>query len=488
MDSERDDVASRFARDLVQVRKMAGRPSLSKLSTLSGQALARATVSDILGAKRTGVPDWPFVRVFIAACRAAAKENGLDPEQLGTLEEWKKYWDAATDGRLTTFFPRHNASNLNSPLIGEEIDDSSLAMGSSAEFPNPNIIWGRVPRQLKYFAGRETILDHIHRSFEAQARKSALSIIGICGLGKTQLAVEYAHRYRAEYDLVWWVPCHNREIAEHSLADLQSRLDLTPTPALWDKWPFAELFDMLRVRRPYPRWLFIYDDAGKPDEIKDLLPPREGHVIITSRNNRWEASEDLVELEVFKRAESLEFLSNRIRGISEADADELASAVGDLPLALEHIAESGMPTGEYLTELGRSPVRLLSMNRPAEYPVPVADAWRVAIEDLRNEAPDAMDLLGFMAFWSNEEISIEALQRGGNLPGFTLNALLGDTIRRSHAIRALGQAGLLRVQTPTRRLQVHSLTQRIVRDMLSAPEVRQWQRDVQLLRDQPGND
>jgi hypothetical protein len=140
-----------------------------------------------------------------------------------------------------------------------------------------------------------------------------------------------------------------------------------------------------------------------------------------------------------------------------------------------------MTPREYTTELSNSPVYLLSNGRPVGYPMAVADAWRVVIEKLRNEAPDAMDLLRFLAFFVEGRISIEELRQGGDLPDVSLHALLRDPIRRSRAIGHLGQAGLLRVNASTRTLHMHRLTQRIIRDTIPSREAEQWQHDVQLV-------
>jgi hypothetical protein len=56
-----------------------------------------------------------------------------------------------------------------------------------------------------YFTGRDLLLTEIHaRLTQPDIRTRRLVLTGLRGTGKTQLAVEHAHR-RADYDLVWWV-------------------------------------------------------------------------------------------------------------------------------------------------------------------------------------------------------------------------------------------------------------------------------------------
>ena len=51
-----------------------------------------------------------------------------------------------------------------------------------------------------------------------------LTIQGLGGVGKTQVALEYAHRFRADYDIIWWMNCGQAQYVDASLADLGKQL------------------------------------------------------------------------------------------------------------------------------------------------------------------------------------------------------------------------------------------------------------------------
>ncbi|MGV9601881.1 hypothetical protein ACWDR1_35010 [Streptosporangium sandarakinum] len=57
--------------------------------------LARSTTHDILSGKRKRLPSWPWVASFVAACHAAAAENGLADKPLESMDDWHDRWLAA---------------------------------------------------------------------------------------------------------------------------------------------------------------------------------------------------------------------------------------------------------------------------------------------------------------------------------------------------------------------------------------------------------
>ena len=88
---------------------------------------------------------------------------------------------------------------------------------------------------------------------------------------------------------------------------------------------------------------------------------------------------------------------------SPAEAHRIAEAVGDLPLILEHAAEARIAIGEYLARLHSDPLGLLD-SQPSDYPVTVAAQWAGSLARLRDQAPDALDLLSRLCFFGSAPI------------------------------------------------------------------------------------
>jgi tetratricopeptide (TPR) repeat protein len=308
---------------------------------------------------------------------------------------------------------------------------------------------------------------------------------GLGGVGKTQLAIEYTYRYAGEYDVVWWIPADQEALVRSTLAALAPRLGLTGiAPGRVDDTARAVL-DALRRGEPYGRWLLIFDNADQPETIRPLIPHGPGHVLVTSRNHRWQSMADAIEVNVFARPESLEFLHRRVPAIENADAARLAHELGDLPLALEQagalMAETAMPVETYLELLGKQASKILEENPPSDYSVSVAAAWGLSVAQLRDQTPYAMELLRRCAYFGPEPIPMDLLNRGRYVLGPPLRETLSDPILVSRAVRELGRYALARIDNYRKTLQVHRLIQKLIRDEISQQQGAGMRHDVHLL-------
>src|SRR3954467_8289532 len=117
-------------------------------------------------------------------------------------------------------------------------------------------VW-KVPPRNPRFTGRDGMLAELRRRLHAEEPTLVVqALYDLGGVGKTQLAIEYAHRFAADYDLVWWLDADQPVLIPDQLAGLATRLDLPSGPTVADT--VDRLLAELRGRA---RWLLVFDNA-----------------------------------------------------------------------------------------------------------------------------------------------------------------------------------------------------------------------------------
>jgi Tetratricopeptide repeat len=346
-------------------------------------------------------------------------------------------------------------------------------------------VWGNVPQRNKNFTGRQEILARLRQDVSSTVTAVLPHALqGMGGVGKTAVAIEYAHRYRSEYELVWWIPADQPTLVRSSLAAMAGPLGLQSATAAGIETAAATVLDALRLGRPFSRWLLIFDNADQPEEINDIIPRGPGDVLITSRNHRWESVVDTVSVDVFSRSESTAFLGKRVpRGLNEAEAARLAEDLGDLPLALEQAgavrAETGMSVDEYLRLLKGHVAAIMAEGKSPEYPLSMTAAWRLSVSALSQQVPEAMELLRCCAFFGPEPIPRDLFRRVARDTDTRVSDLLANPILLARAIRELGRFALVKIDG--RAIIVHRLIQALLREELGPADRASYRHEVHLI-------
>ncbi len=148
-------------------------------------------------------------------------------------------------------------------------------------------IWGNVPQRNKNFTGRDDILAHLRQGVSSTVTAVLPHALqGMGGVGKTAVAIEYAHRYRSEYEVVWWIPADQPALVRSSLAALAEPIGLQWATATGIEGAASAVLDALRRGEPFAHWLLIFDNADQPEDLNEIIPRGPGDVLITSADEQ----------------------------------------------------------------------------------------------------------------------------------------------------------------------------------------------------------
>ncbi|WAN69957.1 NB-ARC domain-containing protein [Moorena producens JHB] len=197
-------------------------------------------------------------------------------------------------------------------------------------------------RGTPHFVGRDTQLEQLHQELQKTDRLAICAIAGMGGVGKTELALQYALRYQDNYPGGrCWFPVRGLDLGIQVVSFGRTELGLT----IPDELDFNE-----QVRYCWRNWpegtvLIVLDDVASfsndyKQTIKPYLPPAESRfkVLVTSRQ-RPGASYRRIDLDVLSPEAALELLRKLVgkeridKELTETKA--LCKWLGYLPLGLE---------------------------------------------------------------------------------------------------------------------------------------------------------
>ncbi len=385
---------------------------------------------------------------------------------------------------------RERAKPLTSPAYPAVAQTQAERPAFPSALPS---LWNIPYRRNPYFTGREELLTRLHE-FLHSGKVTALSqpqaISGLGGIGKTQTAVEYAYRYRGDYQVVLWAAAATREALISDFVALAALLQLPERDLADQGIVVAAVKRWLAGNRD---WLLILDNADDLELAADFMPlESSGHILLTTRAQSTGAIANSLEVEKMERAEGALLLLRRAKKLAagapleQAPATDrsLAEAVvrelDGLPLALDqagaYIEETNYSLSGYL-DLYRTRRKDLLQRRSklrSEHPEPVATTWSLSFQKVEQAYPAAAELLRLCAFLDPEAIPEDILTEGAAEVGPLLHPVAADPYQLNEAIEVLRTFSLIKRNAETKTLNMHRLVQVVLRDGMDKKTQRKW--------------
>ena len=331
-----------------------------------------------------------------------------------------------------------------------------------------------------YFSGRDETLESINNAFHSKDSVTSTQIIsGLGGVGKTQIALEYAYRHAIEYDWIWWVAAETEGTVMASYKDFAVKMKLLEGEQYDKDVIFETVFNWLDT---HCGWLFIFDNVEEPTRDSLWWPKNnKGNILITTRKRPNNFGET-IDISMFSESEAVFFLSKRT-GIAE-DSDgalKLSDRLGYLPLALEqaaaYIVNTDSSYSEYFGFLQEYGLDMLEdVDGVINYDRPVTATWGISINRIKDEA--ASQLLYLCAYLASENIVPELFSEHAEHCPSPLKEMLSNTPKVRKVWAMLVNYSLLRNQGE-QRYSMHRILQEVIRKELQ--DDTQWAQYVLIL-------
>jgi len=395
-----------------------------------------------------------------------------------------------------------NQHDINKPVLGtlkslparevkQHFDPPRAVEKTASATPQPadhSTLWLVPHDRNPVFTGRIEALEALRNDL---LKNGWQALYGLGGIGKTQIAVEYAYRHKQEYSAVFWAFAQSEQSLITSFIQIAHVLNL----------PVKDLADQAVIVGAVKRWLeqnegwlLVLDNGDPPGVVRQFLPsPHKGHVLLTSRAHDFQVlfqalsviePLEVIELSVEAAREFLHKRTGRERGAAVAgDIDAVTKELGYFPLALEQagafIYENQTSFEDYLKSFRKRRLELLEKRLPVMggYRGTVATTWALNFAEVE-KSPASADLLRLSAFLSPAMVPLELLERGraevGGPVASQLQTVDEDPVVLDELLKPLTDYSLIRRNVATRSYSIHLLVQEVVRANMGADAQRSW--------------
>jgi tetratricopeptide (TPR) repeat protein/transcriptional regulator with XRE-family HTH domain len=373
-------------------------------------------------------------------------------------------------------------------------DDTNTLLATA--FLDPLPPWHVPYHRNPLFTGREELLQDLRHRLIPGATvvvSQSQAISGLGGIGKTQVALEYAYRYQHDYSAIVWLQADSREIFSLACIQLAQELNL---PAHKEANQARILAAIKRWFKNKTKWLVILDNVEDFSMIEEFLPPgHHGCVLLTTRAHHVTEHIALAhKLEGLPEEEGALLLLRRAGRLTlDAPLEQAAledydqakrmwELVEGFPLALDQIGAYVSATGcslarycaLYMEQKWRLDLLKERGEIPPGHPESVAITFSVAFEKINIINPAAIEMLKSFAFLYPKAIPEEIIIQGKDHLGSQLLSLAENPLLFDQAINILLTYSLVHRDAQKNTLSIHRLVQVVFQDTLEEAKRHIW--------------
>ncbi|KAJ5715158.1 uncharacterized protein N7483_012339 [Penicillium malachiteum] len=317
------------------------------------------------------------------------------------------------------------------------------------------------------FIERGNLLDDIHE--RCSVENSRLALVGMGGVGKSQLAVEYCYRAREKSPQTWvfWVHSSNAARFEQGYDRIANQAKIPGRQSSGTVLLKSVLNWFQDTRRKWilvldnvddngflyePRY-FDKDEGGARMSLFDFLPRSvNGSIIMTTRSKkvaqRFVEDRDLIQIDPMSHANAQGLLKaklgDQVKADNNDDVAKLAELLECLPLAIVQAAayiKRQAPlcsVNQYIEEFEKSDSQRFKLleyeaghpRRHWEASNSVLITWQLSIDQIRANNPSAADLLSLMSFFDRHAIPGSLLHITAEAQ-FQVPAIVAQSVKES---------------------------------------------------------
>ena len=424
------------------------------------------------------------------------------PRNRKPVTSWKDrnaaFLEIAKDIR-DTIKELRKSSSINRTSASVQMQSALPSLSNSVSHSTPleevqalGTIWN-VPysRNLR-FTDRESILQQLRELFsnDEALSKQPVALSGLGGMGKTQIALEYAYRYREHYPIVLWAKADSQETLTSELASFATLLKVPGQQEQDQQYALAAVKRWLEV---HPNWLLILDNVEDLKKAHAYLPDApQGHILLTMNSQVMHGVARRLDIDKMEPEYGALLLLRRVGTLSpnalldrapeqeREQATEIAEMLGGHPLAIDqagaYIDENGANLHHYRELYAKRRTHLLTTREEgiADHPESVVTTLSLSFEKVAQTNQVALELLRCLAFLHPDAIPDVLLEQGASQLGEPLQTVITDTLEFEKAIGKLRRYSLVRRNPDGGTLTIHRLVQDVVKDNMHESSQRQW--------------